>query len=453
MVSIENVSMTRRQAVLGALGGLTALYLAGCGGSGGGSSASGSVDVLYDMTYAGPAGSVNEFWRTVKDRMAELEARVGNLTEVPFESLLDTVGTQTQAKSGAGLFTWYGDYFTFDQQHKGNIVALDDVGLKDESSHWLLASSKFDGKVWGSPFFLELVVLVVNRKNLEKAGVTVEDRFESYDAFVEACDKLKAAGITPIQMGTSDGFGAERWWMFEQQQVCKSPADILRAVIGEIPQSDPLFAYPREQVLSMRDTYMNPGVYNDTDAQAIAKFKDGSAGMMLMLSGDVFGADTPSEFEIVGFPRSDAAFNRSAIGTGDVLLVTSYDDNPEAAGEILKFIHQPEQLELWWKLTNSMPADDRLDESLLTPNAKKVLDFIKERKSDPFSLWWNSQYYPPAPGFRFNYGILADMVAGKTDGDGAAKQTEELFAKFRKDDPEAVDTVKTYIDQLDNLVG
>lgn len=442
--------------LLGTLGGLAGLYLTGC--ERGGDSApgrGGSVDILYDMTYAGPAGTVNEFFREVKERsgQGDLANEIGRLTEVPFESLLDTVGTQTQAQSGATLVTWYGDYFTFDQFQRGNISPLDDVVSAEEIDHWLLASSQFEGKHWGSPFFLELVVLAVNRRNLERAGVEVADRFESYDHFIEACERLKSEDITPIQMGTSDGFGAERWQMFEQQQVCDSPADILRSHIGEVSQSDEIFSRPREQILFLRDNFMNPGPHNDTDAQAVEKFKAGNAGMMLVLSGDVFAADTPSEFEIVGFPQSGARFNRPAIGTGPVFLVMGYGENQEGAGELLEFIHQPEQLELWWELTNSMPADDRIDEGILTPNARQLLAFIKERRGDPFALWWNSQFYAPSPGFRFNYGIVADMVAGAMDADEAARRAENLFTSFREDDPEAVEAIQSYIAELDRLVA
>ena len=64
-----------------------------------------------------------------------------------------------------------------------------------------------DGKTYGVPFDTGEVVFFYNKKLFEKAGVKAED-IKSWDDFLAAAKKIKAAGITPIIVG-----GGEKWPM------------------------------------------------------------------------------------------------------------------------------------------------------------------------------------------------------------------------------------------------
>ena len=66
---------------------------------------------------------------------------------------------------------------------------------------------KIDGKTVGVPFEMGLVAFYYNKKLFEKAGVKAED-IKSWDDFLGAVKKLKAAGITPIVVGAG-----EKWPM------------------------------------------------------------------------------------------------------------------------------------------------------------------------------------------------------------------------------------------------
>ncbi len=294
---------------------------------------------------------------------------------------------------------------------------------------------------------------MINRRLFDKAGVEVDGRFESYDHFIDACDRLKAAGITPIEIGTSDGLAAEKWLMFEQLQVCESPATGPRIVVGDLPIDDPFFARPNERLPVLRDNYMTPDPQQYTETMAVNRFmRQDSAGMMLMYSHPVFEPDAPKNFEVIGFPRSKAKFNRPALGTGDPLLITSYGDDPEAAGKLIEFLHQPEQVDLWWQLTRSLPADDRLDSSQLEAAPKATWDLVMERQDDLYSLWWPDNFYPIAPALTYTYAFQQDLFAGKKSGEEVQAATDDLFTTWREDHPEDVQVVKDYIKVIDQLV-
>ncbi len=66
---------------------------------------------------------------------------------------------------------------------------------------------KVDGKVVGVPFEVGAVSFFYNKKLFEKAGLKAED-IKSWDDFLGAVKKLKAAGIVPLVVGAG-----EKWPM------------------------------------------------------------------------------------------------------------------------------------------------------------------------------------------------------------------------------------------------
>ena len=82
--------------------------------------------------------------------------------------------------------------------------------LFDETS---LAFNTVDGKVYGIPVSKEISYIYYNKDLFAKAGIEApEVAFETWDEFFEVCDKLLAAGITPIGMDTADAGWLTNLW-------------------------------------------------------------------------------------------------------------------------------------------------------------------------------------------------------------------------------------------------
>jgi ABC-type glycerol-3-phosphate transport system substrate-binding protein len=441
---------SRREVLKAGALGIAAVYLGACSSDRAQESA--ALHLLYEQTYLGAAGTVDRFWRDVRQEVASahLDFEIDPLEGVPFEAIIQTQESQARAKSGAAVLTWWEGFLHWAEVRTKNFIAIDDLVPSNEPEHWLLATTQWQNQLWGAPYTLEVAVLAVNRRLLERAGAEVDREFESYDHFVEALDRLKSSGITPLQAGTSDGFNAEKWLMFEQGQVSSGPAELLRGVAGEIPVDAPVFARPRERIPVLRENYMNPDVPSFTEEMAADRFLAGEAGMMLMYTHPVFQSGNGSEFDVVGFPKSDAPFNRPAIGTGNNLAVTSYGENQAAAGQLIEFLHRPEQSKLWWDLTGVLPADDRFDASVLPPQAQRTWDLILARPGDQWALWWPDNYYPISVGLLYYYGVMQDLFAGQSPSD-SARRTEALFADFRSGNPEEFEALTEFIPLLDEV--
>ena len=86
-------------------------------------------------------------------------------------------------------------------------ITKDVAAWESELTPTAVDAFKVDGKTVGVPFEVGEVAFYYNKKLFEKAGVKAED-IKSWDDFLGAVKKLKAAGITPIVVG-----GGEKWPM------------------------------------------------------------------------------------------------------------------------------------------------------------------------------------------------------------------------------------------------
>jgi len=86
-------------------------------------------------------------------------------------------------------------------------ITKDVASWESDLSPTAVDAFKVDGKVVGVPFEVGEVAFYYNKKLFEKAGVKAED-IKSWDDFLGAVKKLKAAGITPLVVGAG-----EKWPM------------------------------------------------------------------------------------------------------------------------------------------------------------------------------------------------------------------------------------------------
>src|SRR5262249_49643144 len=106
------------------------------------------------------------------------------------------------------IYSWAGGVMRA-QIDAGYIEDITDAiaGFKDSFYPAALNAYNVGGKVYGIPVQLSQVALFYNKPMLAKAGVDPAS-IKTWDDFLGAVKKVKAAGITPIVMG-----GGEKWPM------------------------------------------------------------------------------------------------------------------------------------------------------------------------------------------------------------------------------------------------
>ncbi|GJM79126.1 hypothetical protein HMSSN139_16220 [Paenibacillus sp. HMSSN-139] len=217
--------------------------LAACGGGNTSGSTPNSAKSENPPTQTG--GKV-EFWL---DKMGDAEkaARLSEVwqkdsgIEVVFTNYPDVAAYQTSIQQtiddpGApGLFTWWSGPQLETLAKNGKLADLTaewDSYIADGVSADVKDAFTVDGKVYAAPYSLRYASVLYNVKVFEAAGVAVPTTFEE---FLEACEKIKASGVTPIGL-KNDSWASFIW--FQQLIAAYDPQLYLDLCDGTKPYTD-----------------------------------------------------------------------------------------------------------------------------------------------------------------------------------------------------------------------
>lgn len=157
-------------------------------------------------------------------------------------------------------------------------------GYKDNLSQSAVDAFTIDGKIYGVPYGVSQVGFMANKDLLAKAGVDA-GKITSYDDFLDAVKKLKAAGITPLAVGGGDKWPVHFYWTHLAVRL-GGKAAMQAALKGQdggfegetFQKSGELF----KQLVDLQP-YQN-GFLGFKSQQAIGHFGDGKAAMLLAIS-------------------------------------------------------------------------------------------------------------------------------------------------------------------------
>ena len=303
------------------------------------------------------SGPQNEaVWRSMADDFEK--ANPGTKVEINAslenEAYKAKLPTLLQSKDRPDvIYSWAGGVME-DQINAGFIKdisgARDD--LKKLVANGALSAYEVDGKLYGAPLMLSLMGIWYNKELTEKAGVDIS-KIETWDQFLDAVKKIKAAGITPLLMG-----GGDKWPMmhiYAYLIMRMGGPDVLKnAKAGKDGGfMNPVFIEAGQKLKELAD---------------LEPFQDGWLGVPYPPSAGMFG-DAKGAMIIQGTWVLNAQSNNSASGKGldraniglapfpmveggkgaatDTLggvqgfLVTA--SAPEAATKMLEFFETPDQ--------------------------------------------------------------------------------------------------------------
>ena len=163
---------------------------------------------------------------------------------------------------------------------------------------------KVDGKVVGVPWDVGEVAFFYNKKLFEKAGVKAED-IKSWDDFLGAVKKLKAAGIAPLVVGAGEKWPMHFYYSYLVMRIGGEHAltDAKAGKDGGFKNATFVEAGKRLRELAALEPFQ-PGYLSTSHAQSAGMFGDGKAAMDLM--GEwVLGMQAPNSASGKGLPAED----------------------------------------------------------------------------------------------------------------------------------------------------
>src|SRR5208337_4296849 len=163
---------------------------------------------------------------------------------------------------------------------------------------------KVDGKVVGVPFEVGEVAFYYNKKLFEKAGVKAED-IKSWDDFLGAVKKLKAAGITPIVVGAGEKWPMHFYYSYLVMRIGgeHALADAKAGKNGGFKNATFVEAGKRLRELAALEPFQ-PGYLSTSHTQSSGMFGDGKAAMDLMGQW-LLGMQAPNSASGKGLPEED----------------------------------------------------------------------------------------------------------------------------------------------------
>ena len=187
--------------------------LTGCGGNQdaqGGSSAEGGSGDVVEISFPTHWVGVSVTTEWFQDRLAAFNEQYGDQIKVNVEEI---AGDQNYVDKMKVLYSSdslpdvinTGGYNLIDSM-KDQLVDLTpyvDDELRTHGTDLCWETNSRDGKIYGIPFTRQVIGYFYNKDLFAQAGI--EKPAETWDEFFEQCDKLLAAGITPLAMDTADG--------------------------------------------------------------------------------------------------------------------------------------------------------------------------------------------------------------------------------------------------------
>ena len=199
-----------------------------------------------------------------------------------------------------------------------------------------------DGKVYAVPYSYYQWGLYYRRDIMEKHGVAEP---KSWDELVVACKKLRAAGVTPIAIGTKFLWTAAGWFDYLNLRI-NGLEYHLNLGAGEIPYTDSKLdeVFKHWRVLVDNECFLENHASYDW-VEGTAPLIDGSAAMTLLgnfMMGNMREAGVADKMEYVQFPPIKPGFPMYEDAPLDTWHIPAGAKNKKDAKRFLAFLAQPE---------------------------------------------------------------------------------------------------------------
>jgi ABC-type glycerol-3-phosphate transport system substrate-binding protein len=153
----------------------------------------------------------------------------------------------------------------------------------------------------------------------------------------------------------------------------------------------------------------------------------------------------PDRFSVIPFWQGTGPLSARIEVAGDGLFITNYGDNKPAAGEFLRWLHQPTQLQMFYDMTGELPCDDRFTSSSDNPLEKAIVQELGETDPAPY---WPSEYIPADIVLTGITPIGAKILGGQSPDEAFAEWTSFL-EQWRSSNAQLTQQLEDFIDAVE----
>jgi raffinose/stachyose/melibiose transport system substrate-binding protein len=400
---------TRRASLIG-LGAITAVAMVACGapgtadtGSGGGKPSltspaekSGTITMVTkfaDPKYAPYFESVAKAYEQANPKVTIKLEQVG---DQPYKDKIRVLSASKQLPDI--YFSWAGD---FANKFVRAGLAADLTSVIGPDTEWgktfspaSLKAFETKGKNYGVPIDLDAKYLAYNKTAFTKAGVSGVP--SSLEDLLGACDKLRAAGYTPIALGNQYGWPAIHY-MTQLNAYNVAPATLAKdydPATGEF--TDPGYLKAVDQFKDIITHCSSKDANGVSHEAGQANFLNGKAAMHYLESVEFQVLTTKGgapkaladnwDFMRLPAPQGAAGDSGALTGAPDGFMVNAQSKNAALAVDFLKFMtNQQNAAKLTADIGWLSPVQGSATSSNSFPQLQAALADIS--KANQFAIW------------------------------------------------------------------
>ncbi|MFT4183841.1 MAG: extracellular solute-binding protein [Rhizobium sp.] len=378
-------------------------------------------------------------WRKIAD---QYEAKhPGTKIEMQFlanEAFKAKLPTLLQSKDAPDFFFSWGGGVLKQQQQTGTLMDLTEA-MNAKDGAWLKSYNPaavkgltFDDKISAVPYKMGTVSFFYNKALFAKAGVDAA-AIKSWDDYLAAVKKLKAAGIAPIAGGGGEKWPIHFYWSYLVMRDGGQPVFTAAKTGQGNGFNDPAIIKAGEQLAELGKLEpFQPGYLGATWPQALGVFGDGKAAMVLGFENTVANQRTNSGD---GKGLADDNIGRFAFPavTGGAGLAT--DTLGGLNGWAVTKKAPPEALDFLAYLTNAENERTMAQAGMLIPVATGAEDGVKgplmhEAADQLAHSTWHQNFFDqdlgPSVGRVVN-DVAVGIVSGQISPKDGAQQVQDAF--------------------------
>jgi multiple sugar transport system substrate-binding protein len=266
----------------------------------------------------------------------------------------------------------------------GNKIASLDAVWKDARLDEIFTDSMkkactYNGHKYSLPLTQHFVAFFYNRKIFGSLGISPP---ATWDEFVNACAKIKAAGIAPLALGARERWPAQFWFDYLLLRTA-GPEYRQKLMTGEASYTDPevVKAFSLWQSLLAKDYFFPvPKAYDWSEAAK--QVYHGQAAMTLMgtwiigLFNGQLGWPEEEGFDFFAFPTLDPSIPDVALGPIDVLVLAEAG-NVRGAEHLLPYFAAADLQEKMSAGSGALAPSQKVPPEFYSPLKQRILRVVR----------------------------------------------------------------------------
>lgn len=257
------------------------------------------------------------------------------------------------------------------------------------------------GQKYALPLTQHYVTFFYNKRVFTEHGITAP---RSWEQFIDVCDQLKQAGVTPIALGSKERWPAQFWFDYLLLRTA-GPKYREKLMSGHASYMDSEI----DRVFIIWKSLFDAGYFNESPNQlnweeASRLVHSGKTAMTLMgtwaigLFEGKLDWEQETGFDFFRFPIMDKNAPMVALGPIDVIVVAR-QGRPDDVNEVLTYFSDPgPQMEMS-KGSGALSPSRAIPPSFYTKLQRRILDVINQ------TPYWAFNYDLATPPQVAEYGL------------------------------------------------